>query len=161
MQKGCHRGCTIAKKPLVFDTRTSFRAEGMPPENPNSQKKQFLTPELRFVRKGCRCTSKTGKNLSCFLKLEPRFVQKGCRRTTQTRKKHQFMTLEPRFVRKGCRRGCTIAKAHHFLTLEPRCVRKGCRRTTQTRKKPSIFGTRTSFRAKWWPYPGGPHCLWP
>ena len=34
------------------------------------------------------------------------------------------------------------------LTLEPHFVRKGCRRTNQTRKKPSVFDTRTSFRAK-------------
>ena len=39
-----------------------------------------------------------------------------------------------------------LAKKKQFWTLEPRFVQEGCRRTNQTRKKPSVFDTQTSFR---------------
>ena len=41
-----------------------------------------------------------------------------------------------------------------FLTLDltfVSCQKRGCCRANQTRKKPSVFDTRTSFRAKRWP----------
>ena len=66
-------------------------------------------------------------------------------------KNHQFFTLEPHFVWKGCCGHFKIANSQQFLTLEPHFVRKGCRRTNQSRKKPSAFDDRTSFRAKWLP----------
>ena len=51
----------------------------------------------------------------------------------------------------SCRGHFKIANSQQFLTPEPHFVRKGCRRTNQSRKKPSAFDDRTSFRAKWLP----------
>ena len=77
-------------------TRTSFRAKGLPLDQPKSQKKhQFLTLEPYFVRKGCRGSAQIAI-WPQFLTTEPHFVRKGCRRSAQILP--QFLTIESHFV---------------------------------------------------------------
>ena len=64
--------------------------------------------------------------------------------TTWSRKLPQFLAIEPHFVRKGCAGHLEIA----ILPLEPHFVRKGCAGHLANRKFTSVFGDRTSFRAK-------------
>ena len=68
-----------SQKPSVFDTRNSFRAKVLPPDHPNPRKTDsFLTLEVAAE------DVKSQFHLS-FLTLESHFVRKGCRRTIQTR----------------------------------------------------------------------------
>ena len=51
-------------------------------------------------------------------------------------------------MRKGCAGQVEIAILLEFLTIEPRFVRKGCAGHLANRIFTSVFGDRTSFRAK-------------
>ena len=113
VRKGCRRTNQTRKKRSVLDTRTSFHAKGLPPDQPNSQK------TLSFGHSNL---------ISC---------ERVAAGPTKLAKNPQFWTLEPHFMRKGGRR----------------------RRTNQTRKKPSVFYTLTSFRAKGWPFRGASSAL--
>ena len=88
----------------------------------------------------------------------------------------QFLTIQPRFVRNGCGGHLEIAILPQFLTIEPRFVGKGCGghleiaflpqffgdRTLANRNFTSVFGERTSFRAKGLRFvPSRWHCLAP
>jgi len=65
-------------------------------------------------------------------------VRQGCRGTLKIAILPQFLAIEPDFVRQGCRGHFKIAILPEFLAIEPHFVRKG----------QSVFGDRTSFRAK-------------
>ena len=59
----------------------------------------------------------------------------------------QFLPIEPHFVRKGCAGQVAIVILPQFLTIEPHFVRKGPPET-RNRNFTTVFGDRTSFRAK-------------
>ena len=108
---------------------------------------QFLAIEPRFVRKGC------GRHLEIaffpqFLAIEPRFVRKGCGGHLQIAILRQFLAIEPPVVRKGCGGHLQIAILRQFLVIEPHFVRKGCAGRLANSNFTSVFGDRTSFRAK-------------
>ena len=60
----------------------------------------------------------------------------------------QFLAIDHHFVRKGCNGNLEIAILPQFLTIEPHFVRKGCAGRLANRTFTSVFGDRTSFRAK-------------
>ena len=104
----------------VFNDRTSFRAKGL--------------GEITILPQ--------------FLAFEPRFVRKGYAGRLEIAILPQFLTIEPRFVRKGCAGQVRIAILPQFLAIEPHFVRKGCTGRLANRNFTSVFGDRTSFRAK-------------
>ena len=77
------------------------------------------------------------------------FVRKGSPDALQIAILLQFLAIEPHFVRKGCA-GRFANRNFISLAIEPHFVRKGCSRTSanQNRSFTSVFGDRTSFRAK-------------
>jgi len=151
----------------VFGDRTSFRAKGLQREpgnrnftavfgdGPSFRAKalrrtilpQFLAIEPHFVRKGCAGRLEIAI-LPQFLAIEPHFVRKGCAGRIELALLPQFLTIEPRFVRKGCAEHLEIALLPQFLAIEPRFVRKGRAGRLGNRNFISVFGDRTSFRAK-------------
>jgi len=82
------------------------------------------------------------------LQIEPHFVRKGCAGRLELALFPQFLTIEPRFVRTGCAGHLEIALLPQFLPIEPRFVRKGRAGQLGNRNFTSVFGDRTSFRAK-------------
>jgi len=83
-----------------------------------------------------------------FLAIEPHFMRKGRDWTREIAISPQFLAIEPRFVRKGCDWTLEIAILRQLLAIEPRFVRKGCAGRLGNRNFTSVFGDRTSFRAK-------------
>ena len=108
---------------------------------------QFLAIKPHFVRKGCARTREIAI-LPQFLAIEPHFVWKGSPDALQLAILLQFLAIEPHFVRKGCARTREIAILPQFLAIEPHFVWKGCAGRLATRNFTSVFGDRTSFRAK-------------
>ena len=82
-----------------------------------------------------------------FLTIEPHFVRTGCAGRLEIAILPQFLAIEPHFVRKGCAGQVEIAILPQFLAIEPHFVRKGPPET-RNRNFTSVFGDRTSFRAK-------------
>ena len=88
-----------------------------------------------------------------FWTVEPHFVRKGCAGPVKIAILPQFLAIEARFVRKGCDRHFKIAILPQFLAIEPHFVRisfraNGLRPTLQNCNFTSVFGDRSSFRAK-------------
>ena len=110
----------------VFGDRTSFRAKV----------------------KGLRLDARNRNFTSQFLAIEPHFVRKRCAGTREIAILPQVLAVEPHFVRKGCAGHLQIAILHQFLAIEPHFVRKGCVGRFANRNFTSVFGDRTSFRAK-------------
>ena len=76
------------------------------------------------------------------------FVRKGCARRFANRNFTSVLAIEPHFMRKGCA-GCVANQFYRsFLAIEPHCVRKGCAGRVANHNFTSVFGDRTSFRAK-------------
>ena len=101
------------------------------------------------------------RNLLQFWAIEPHFMRKGRDWTREITISLQFLAIEPRFVRKGCagqleiairkkglRGQIEIAILPQLLAIEPHFVRKGCAGQVEIAILPSVFGDRTSFRAK-------------
>ena len=82
-----------------------------------------------------------------FLAIQPHFVRKGRAGQVEIAILPQFLPIEPHFVRKGCAGQVEIVILPQFLTIEPHFVRKGPPET-RNRNFTSVFGDRTSFRAK-------------
>ena len=99
------------------------------------------------MRKGCAGQLEIAI-LPQFLAIEPHFVRKGCVGQLGIAILPQFLTIEPHFVRNGCTGHFEIAILPQFLAIEPRFVRKGCTGRLGNRNFTSVFGDRTSFRAK-------------
>ena len=70
--------------------------------------------------------------------------------TALSRNLPQFLAIEPHFVQKVARDAFEIIILRQFLAIESHFVRKSCDRTSanQNRMFTSVFGDRTSFRAK-------------
>ena len=83
-----------------------------------------------------------------FLAIELHFVRKGCNGNPEMAILPQFLAIEPHFVRKGSPSLLQIATLLQFLAIEPHFVRKGCAGRFANRNFTSVFGDRTSFRAK-------------
>ena len=83
-----------------------------------------------------------------FLAIEPHFVRKGSAGRLEIAILPQFLAIEPHFVRKGCAGRLEIEILPQFLAIEPHFVRKGCAGRLANRNFTSVFGDRTSFRAK-------------
>ena len=131
---------------------------------------QFLAIEPHFVRKGCAGQVEIAISPQ-FLTIEPHFARKG---SPETRTRNFTSVFDDRtsFRAKGLRQttcnsqfylsfwrsnliSCERVHRKHelailpqFLTIEPHFVRKGCARRLATRNFTSVFGDRTSFRAK-------------
>ena len=108
---------------------------------------QFLTIETRFVRKGCAEQLEIAI-LPQFLAIEPRFVRNNCAEQLGIAILPQLLTIKPHFVRKRCAGPVEIAILLQFLAIELHFVRKGCARRLGNRNFTSVFGDRTTFRAK-------------
>ena len=133
---------------------------------------QFLAIEPHFVRMGCDGNPEI-TILPQFLAIEPHFVRKSCAGRLELAILHRFLAIEPDFVRKDCagqltqsqfylsfwrsnltscesfaRDDLQIAISHQFLAIEPHFVRKGCAGRLANGNFTSVFGDRTSFRAK-------------
>ena len=80
-----------------------------------------------------------------FLAIELHFVRKGCRGTLKISIVYRSFWRSNLISWKGCRGHFEIAILLQFLAIEPRFVRKGCDRHFNFT---SVFGDRTSFRAK-------------
>ena len=107
---------------------------------------QYLAIEPHFVRKG-RAGQVEIAILPQFLAIEPHFVRNGCAGQVEIAILPQFLAIEHHFVRKGCAGQVEIAILPQFLPIEPHFVRKGSPET-RNRNFTSVFGDRTSFRAK-------------
>ena len=99
------------------------------------------------MRKGCAGRLELAL-LPQFLTIEPHFVRKSCAGQVEIAILPQFLAIEPHFVRKGCAGRLEIAILPQFLAIEPHFVRKGCAGRLANRNFTSVFGDRTSFRAK-------------
>ena len=89
----------FAHKSSVFDTRTSFRAKGLPPNQPNSPKTNSLWhSHLIFCERVAAGPTKLAKK--------------------------KFLTIEPHSVLKGCSRSSKVAILPHSLTAPPAALRE-------------------------------------
>ena len=75
-------------------------------------------------------------------------MRKGCAGQVEIAILPQFLAIEPHFVRKGCAGRLELAILPQFLAIEPRFVREGCAGRLANRNFTSVFGDRTSFRAR-------------
>ena len=154
---------------LNFGDRTSFRAKGL----------RQMAIEPHFVRKGCAghlqiailhhfyksqfyisfwrsnlisCEVATGTRKSLFYLSFWRSNLISCERVApdalQIAILHQFLAIEPHFVWKGC--GGRFANRNFRSVFGDRTSfrAKGLRRTLTNRNFTSVFGDRTSFRVK-------------
>ena len=89
-------------------------------------------------------------------------MRKSCARQIEIAILPQFLVIEPHFVRKGCKGQIEIAILPQFLAIKPHFVRKSCAGRLANRNFTSVFGDRTSFRAKGLRFvPSRWHCPWP
>ena len=108
----------------------------------------FWRSTLISCGKGCNGNPEIAF-LPQVLTIEPRFARKGCAGHLEIAILPQFLVIgEPCFVRKGCGGHLEIAILPQFLAIEPHFVRKGCAGRLGNRNFTSVFGDRTSFRAK-------------
>ena len=109
----------------VFGDRTSFRAKGLRREPGNRN----VTTQ--------------------FWAIEPHFVRKGCAGQLQIAILTKFLTIEPHFVRKGC--AGRLSRSQFYLSFW-RSNFISCEKVApddlNSQCYNSVFGDRTSFRAK-------------
>ena len=173
VRKGCDGTPWNRNFTSVFGDRTSFRAKGLRRDPLESQfyfsfwrsnliscervatgplgiaiLLQFLAIEPHFVRKGCDGTP-WNRNFTSVFGDQTSFRAKGLRRDPL---ESQFYFSFWRSNLISCERVATgplgIAILLQFLAIEPHFVRKGCDGTPWNRNFTSVFGDRTSFRAK-------------
>ena len=133
----------------VFGDRTSFRAKGLRREPGNRNvTTQFWAIEPHFVRKGCAGQLQIAIILQ-FLTIDPHFVRKGCAGQLQIAILTKFLTIEPHFVRKGC--AGRLSRSQFYLSFW-RSNFISCEKVApddlNSQCYNSVFGDRTSFRAK-------------
>ena len=157
----------------VFGDRTSFRAQTLRRTRCNSQ---FYFSFWRSNLISCGKVAPHALQLAIllqFLAIEPHFVRKRCAgrvatrnftsvfgdrtsfRTERLRRTHCNSQFYFSFWRSNLISCETVAPDAlqlaillQFLAIEPHFVRKGCAGRVATRNFTSVFGDRTSFRAK-------------
>ena len=85
-----------------------------------------------------------------FLAIEPHFVRKGCTEQLEIAILPEFLAIEPHFVRKGSRDKRDDLKSQFYLSFR-RSNLISCERVHRKNENhnfTSVFGDRTSFRAK-------------
>ena len=106
---------------------------------------QFLAIAPHFVRKGC-AGPLANRSFTSVFGARTSFRAKGLRG------KSQFYISFWRSNLISCKRvardNLQLAILHQFLAIEPHFVRKGCAGPLANRNFTSVFGDRTSFRAK-------------
>ena len=83
-----------------------------------------------------------------FLTIKHHFVREGSPDALQITNLPQFLAIEPHFVRNRCAGRFANRNLLQFLAIEPHFVRKSCAGRFANRNFISVFGDRTSFRAK-------------
>ena len=129
----------------VFGDRTSFRAKGLRPETRNRNFTSVFGDRTSFRAKGLRLDARN-RNFTAVFGDRTSFRAKAFAGNM----KSQFNLSFRRSKLISCervRRKHEIAILPQFLAIEPHFVRK---RSPETRNRnfTSVFGDRTSFRAK-------------
>ena len=131
----------------VFGDRTSFRAKGL---RGTSWNRNFTSVFGDRTSISCETVHPETRNRN-FTSIFDDRTSFSCEKVARDKLKSQFYfsfwRSEPHFVRKGCAGQVEIAILPQFLTIEPRRA-KGLRGTSWNRNFTSVFGDRTSFRAK-------------